>query len=415
MEVSRFGKMIPRLFLSFLLIALTILCACSSQIEAGATNTGEISADNLAATSMVSGSQGLESDPRSVNEIVKEMSLREKVSQMFIVGREDLFVPGTMDYQTEYPYGGVIYYFPDMSYDVGELTSWTNSDLRSNENIPLFVSLDEEGGNVSRVSGNLDNDGPSSMPIGDSSPLYSMFSYKDQGEEVAFDNAKSLAGDISRLGFNFNFAPVADISANQYSSVVQEGRCYSDDYGEGATLVAAAVKGFHAEKNEDGRSAIACTAKHFPGLGSAYGNTHRYLAYIDKTKDDLKSEDIVPFQAAIDAGVDAVMLGHVVAEDVDSEPASMSEKWVSVLRNEMGFDGIVITDSMSMNSMGDDDPCILAGKSILSGADIVLCASDPGSAVEYVESMVLAGEISEESIDQSVERILSVKRSIGLL
>ena len=214
---------------------------------------------------------------------------------------------------------------------------------------------------------------------------------------------------MAACGFNMDFAPVADVWSNPKNKVIGS-RAYSDDFQQAAELVAAAVEGFH-------EGGIACTLKHFPGHGDTSTDTHYGSAYVHKTLDELRQEELLPFQAGIDAGADAVMMGHLIVDQVDEQPALFSYAIVTeLLREEMGFDGVVITDSLQMQAMtdyyGSDE---IAVRAVQAGVDILLCPMNLDKAINALTQAVEDGEISEERLDESVLRILRLKQRCGLL
>ncbi len=343
-------------------------------------------------------------EEKEILAIIENMTLNEKVCQMFIVAPESLSMGETVQKVSQafksgledYPVGGIICF----ASNVGSRTQLKQmlSDMSKLGEIPMFLSVDQEGGKVARLKENV------GFPL-----LESMYAYRNEGEEIAYKNAKTIAEEMKKLGFNLDFAPVADVWSNKNNTVIGE-RAYSDDFSESASLVSAAVKGFH-----DG--GVMCTLKHFPGHGDTFVDTHNALAYVSKTKTELNFQEILPFQAGITAGADMVMIGHLVIKDIDDKnPATLSEAVVTdYLKQELGFDGVVITDSMAMGAVstlyGSGE---LSVRAINAGVDIVLMPKSLSVAVEGVLKAVNDGRISEERIDESVKKILKLKRKYGL-
>ena len=337
-------------------------------------------------------------------QMLAEMTLHEKVCQMFIVFPSDItrVYPVTAAGEitkkalSEYPVGGILYDESNMK--SSEQLKDMVEKSQSFSKIPMFIACDEEGGRVTRI-----------QKILGGTDIQSMYSYKDQGAEVAGKNAANISDNLKKHGFNMDFAPVADVWSNPNNKVIGN-RAYSDDFDQAATLVAGAVKGFSENK-------IVCTIKHFPGHGNTLADSHHESVFINKSLAELKKEELQPFQAGIDAGADMVMLGHLIVSQVDERPILLSEKWIkNILRGEMGFKGIVVTDSLKMDAIskvyGNDEVVVSA---IKSGVDILLCPSDFKSAINAVESAVEKGEISEESINDSVKRILKTKINKGII
>lgn len=335
--------------------------------------------------------------------LMKDMSLHDKICQMFIVSPEELtgvslatLAGDTTKASIEKnPVGGIIYFEKNIKkrYQIKEMIEGTKKYAKDYNNVPLFACVDEEGGKVSRVASALD----------DVTKLDSMYSYKDKGTDTARSNAKTIAESIAELGFNVDFAPVADTFSNSSNDVIGD-RCYSDSYEECASLVSNAVKGF-----ADGD--VLCTLKHFPGHGDASGDSHDGAAKSDKTLEELKKEDLVPFVSGIKAGAPFVMVGHITMSDVDNEIASLSKTIITdTLKGELGYQGIVITDALDMgaitSSYKSDEAAI---KAIEAGADMLLSPASLEDAVKGVEAAVKDGKISEDRINESVLKILTLK------
>ena len=235
--------------------------------------------------------------------------------------------------------------------------------VQSYSRIPLLLACDEEGGRVNRL-----------MATVGTTYIGPMLQYKDQGVGKAAENARIIASDMAALGFNADFAPVADVWSNPKNTVIGD-RAYSDDFSQAADLVAAAVEGFH-------EGGVACTLKHFPGHGDTSADSHNGSVYVYKTLDQLREAELLPFRAGIGAGADMVMIGHLIISDVSEEPALLSPEIVTdLLREELGFTGVVITDSLQMRAMTD---VYAAGEiavgAVLAGVDLLLCPENLGEA-----------------------------------
>ena len=271
-------------------------------------------------------------------------------------------------------------------------------NTRSYSRVTPFLTCDEEGGRVNRLMGAVGT--PYVGP---------MLRYKEQGTEKARENAETIAGGLVSCGFNMDLAPVADVWSNRSNTVIGD-RAYSDDYEEAAELVSAAVEGFHA-------GGVACVLKHFPGHGDTDEDSHYGTAYVRKGLDELRDGEFLPFAAGIQAGADAVMIGHLTASELDSEPAPFSYRIVTeLLREELGFDGVVMTDSLQMEAVSDHYGSGEAAlKALGAGVDMLLCPADLAEAVETLEHAAQMGTLSEERLNESVLRILSLKEARGLL
>ncbi len=344
-----------------------------------------------------------------VDRLIEDMTLHDKICQLFIVTPEELTDSDsavtaagdvTKAQLKEYPVGGVIYFSDNLVSQeqtktmISRIQSFANDQI----GIPLFISVDEEGGTVARVADSLGT-----------TKFKDMYTYRSDGADKAKQNAKTIASDLSALGFNLDFAPVADTWSNEENTVIGK-RAYSDDYSEAAELVAAAVKGFHS-------GGVACVLKHFPGHGDTAEDSHEGSAYVNKPLDQLKSEDLIPFVAGIKAGADMVMVGHITVSNIDSQPATLSSEIIQdILRADMRYRGVVITDALNMGAVANSyTQSELALKAFQAGNDILLCTGDLQGAVENMENAVESGDLSEDRIDESLKRILQLKIDKGLL
>lgn len=337
-------------------------------------------------------------------ELLSGMTLHEKVCQLFIVYPESITGVSrvtaagetTRKALEEYPVGGFLYDRKNMV-SKEQLTNLLTT-VQTYSEIPLILTCDEEGGRVNRLMSTVGTTwvGP-------------MLDYQDQGTDVAFENARTIAADLVSCGFNTDLAPVADVWSNPENTVIGD-RAYSDDFQEAAELVAAAVEGFH-----DG--GVATAIKHFPGHGDTSADSHDGAVYVERTLEELRQAELVPFQAGIDAGTDLVMVGHLIVSDIDDQPAPFSYAIVTeLLREEMGFDGAVITDALQMKAMTDAySSAEIALKAVKAGVDLLLCPEDLPSAVAALEGAVEDGTLPSERLDESVLRILTLKLERGLL
>lgn len=338
-------------------------------------------------------------------DILAEMTLEEKIYQMFIVSPEQITGVNTVTAAGEttklalqtYPVGGVMYSKPNMISQ--EQIKEVIDNSQSYSDINLFIAVDEEGGTVNRLMDTLGT-----------TRIDSMYTYKNKGTKTARENARTIAKDMKSLGFNLDFAPVADVWTNPQNTVIGE-RAYSDDFKEAAELVNAAVEGFH-------EGGVLCTLKHFPGHGDTAEDTHTSTAYVTKSIENMKGEEFLPFEAGMDAGAELVMVGHMIVESVDdSVPASLSEKIVTkILREELGFDGLIITDALNMAAISEQYPSGQAAvMAVKAGNDLLLEPENLTESVNGIMEAVTEGDISEERINESVLRILQTKYDAGIL
>ena len=343
-------------------------------------------------------------------ELMGEMSLREKVCQMLIVTPEQL--TGSTGPVTQageetktaleaWPVGGVIYFADNIR--TPEQVKGMIQSTQSYSNLGLFVSVDEEGGTVARV-GNNPSMGSTSFP--------SMAKVaQEEGLAGAYQVGLTIGTELKELGFNLDFAPVADVNSNPANPVIGS-RAFSSDPREAAELVSACVTGFRD-------SGILCALKHFPGHGDTAADSHNGAAVTSKTLEEMEECEFLPFVSGLEAGAPIVMVGHISCPELtgSSLPASLSQEMVTgILRQKLGFQGIVVTDSMQMAAVTDiysaDAAAVTAVK---AGVDIILMPADLESAVNGILSAVENGELTEERIEESVKRILTVKLEQGIL
>ena len=354
----------------------------AADVTESGTTTEEQTADSQETTEVTE-----EEKPSLVDETLAGMTLHEKVCQMMFVtpeeltGEDGVTVAGDATRQAleNYPVGGIVYFAKNLESQDQVKEMIDNSQKDSS--IGLFVATDEEGGVVNRL-----------MDTVGTTYIGSMYYYKDDGDETAYENAYTIANDMSALGFNLDFAPVADVWSNPDNTVIGE-RAYSDDYAQAAELVGNAVKGF----NDGG---VMCTLKHFPGHGDTAEDSHYSSAYVHRTKEEIMADEMQPFRSGIEAGAEFVMVGHLIVPDIDEVPATLSYKIATgILRDELKFEGVAITDSFEMESIADnysvDDAVVM---SVKAGMDMILQPKDMASAVNSIEQAVADGELSEDRI-----------------
>lgn len=345
-------------------------------------------------------------DDKRVDDIISGMALQEKVAQLFIITPEALTgVSGvaiagstTEAAFAEYPVGGIIYMEPNIQ--TWEQTSQMLSSMqeisKNRIGLPAFLSVDEEGGNVRRVSGRLE-----SVPyIPEMSIVGSM-----QDPLQAYETGSTIGEYLSRLGFNVDFAPVADVLTNPENTVIGS-RSFGSDPHLAADLVALEVTGMREQ-------GVCATLKHFPGHGNTSEDSHQGLAVSYKTLEELKCCEFLPFVSGIDAGAEFVMVGHIAVPNVtgDDTPASLSYQIMTeILRNDLGFDGIIITDALNMgaivNSYGSGEAAVQA---FLAGADMILAPGDFHVAFTAISEAVSDGRIAEKRLQESLKRIIRLK------
>lgn len=328
-----------------------------------------------------------------VDKIVESMSQTEKLGQMVMIGIQGTKVDDDSLYMLhQFHMGGVILF--DRNMKSPEQVKQLTSDLQaqSNEKVPLFIGIDEEGGDVVRMAEKL-TPPPSQKEIGATGDI-------EQAKTWAIKTAKSL----KEMGINVNFAPVADVGSN-------DKRSYSTDTNTVIDFVRAATKGYQQEN-------IIYSLKHFPGIGKGKVDSHVDSSSIDVTKEILMAEDILPFKTIIDENDPNdyfILVSHLKYPALDEEyPASLSSKIMTdLLRNKFGYKGIIITDDMEMGAVANHNDFRSIGvNAVKAGADIVLVCHEYEHQQEVYLGLldaVNSGEISQERIDESVKRIIKVK------
>lgn len=283
-----------------------------------------------------------------------------------------------------------------------QLTSFILAMQQQSE-IPLFIGVDEEGGSVSRIANSQNF----------AVPKYS--NMQDIGLTGDSSEAKkvgmTIGAYLKQYGFNLNFAPVADINTNP-NNIVIGSRSFGSDPDLVAEMVTAEVSGLQ-------EAGVMSCVKHYPGHGDTKGDTHEGFVSIEKTWDQLKQCELIPFIKAIAEPTDMVMISHITAPNISSDnlPSSLSYEMVEEkLRGELGFKGVIITDSMEMGAISKEySSADSAVKAISAGIDIILLPENFTEAYDGVLSAVKKGIISEKRINESVLRILELKGRYGLL
>ncbi len=340
-----------------------------------------------------------------VDEVIRGMSLHEKVCQLFFLQPESFSRLPRVTAADEaflraldrWPAGGIILFSENIrEREIRGLTAgMREASLRNG--IGLFIGVDEEGGSVSRLADPLGL--PERQPAPRDIPT----------AEDAYASALAIGGYLREYGFNVNLAPVADIRMDVKAPEIIS-RAYGTDPKDVAEKVARFVEGMH-----DCR--IIPALKHFPGHGAVSGSTHAGSGASLRTEDDWRSFEFIPFEAGIGAGAEMVLLSHQLALNVDPDvPASLSPKIVSMLREELGFGGVIITDALRMGAVhkkfGSGEACVRA---LEAGADMLLLPYNFTNAYNGVMEALETGRLTESRIDESLRRILALKASYGLL
>ena len=339
-----------------------------------------------------------------IEEYLSNMPLEDKVSQLFFVQPEaltgvDTAVQAsdmTKEALQEYAVGGIVMFSKNIQ-DRDQICAML-ANLQAYSKYPLFLGVDEEGGSlVARVA----NSGTISVPT-----FPNMMEIGNTGNpEEAYEVGRTIGTYLKDLGFNLDFAPIADVLVNPENQVIGE-RAFGSDAELVAKMVKRVVEGLQEQE-------VSAVLKHFPGHGGTEADSHEGTAILNRTLEELRSEEFLPFQSGIEAGADMIMVGHISVPEVtgDDTPATLSETVITdLLRNELGFDGIIITDSMSMGAIVDHyGPGEAAVQVIRAGGDMILMPQDFVEARQAVLEAVYQQEITEERINESLRRIYRIK------
>lgn len=330
-----------------------------------------------------------------IKEKIDSMTLEQKIGQLFIVGFEgDIINDEIIDLVNNQEVGGLIYFSRNVV-DSNQIITLNNEIKDIKKDIPLFISVDEEGGVVSRVPDEFLKL-PSSGYIG-----------KFDDENLSYNIGSIISKELKSLGFNMDFAPVLDIDSNPNNTVIGE-RAFGNNADIVSKLGIKTMEGLR-----DG--GIIPIVKHFPGHGDTDIDSHYGLPIVTKTLEELNNLEFIPFKNAIENGADVVMVSSIILSSIDSEyPATMSKKVTTdILRNKLNFDGVIATDDMTMGAIMDNynltDAVIMA---INAGNDLILVChgyDDIIKSISAVKDAVSSNIISEERIDESVYRILKLK------
>lgn len=397
-----------RLVVAAILVTFTLgtVSACSSATNAPQTKPGKSTPGPTASTLTKSTS----SDPAA--SLVAKMSLEDKVAQMFMVTPEALskfngsvVASGEQTKQAfaKRPVGGVIYNSANLQSPEQVKTMLSNLQKNSKDRvgIPVFIAVDEEGGTVARVSGSK------SMGIKPYPNMSEVGAGKDSNRalQIGTEMGKYLAD----LGFNIDFAPDADVLTNPQNDLLKY-RAFGSDPHTVTTMTAAFTKGLQT-------SGVLATYKHFPGHGSTSADSHKGITVSQQDAIGLEQVDLVPFKDAVAKEVKLIMVSHVCFPKAfgDNTPASLSKKVVTGwAREKLQYQGILITDAMSMGAISDNyQPSEAAVKAIQAGIDIVLDPKDFDAAYQGVLAAVKSGKISQEQVNQAVTRIVATKLELN--
>lgn len=392
----------------FIIVFLLVICIFTGMVLKYKTNI-EKNTDFMKIQDVVSEKNMQIEKTAFVSELMTSMSLDEKIYQLFFVKPETIIESDpvvsageeTSNALAQYPVGGIIYFSENIQTREQTIEMIKNSQDYSK--IPLFIGVDEEGGTIARIGNNVQM-GTTKLP--------SMEKIGSSGDSrKAYEIGETLAADIGELGFNVDFAPVADIIVNKKNTEIGD-RSFGEDPELVSEMVIAEVKGLQ-ENN------VSAVLKHFPGHGSTVSNSHEGNSVSLRTLEELEKAEFVPFREGIEAGADFVLVSHMTLVNATKEkvPASLSGEVITGwLKGKLNYDGIVITDALRMKAISDDySSAEAAVKTIKAGSDMILMPENVYEAYNGIADAVENGDITEERIDSSVKKILNLKFEKGLL
>ena len=321
-------------------------------------------------------------------EIVKDMSFEERIAQFFFLEAQGVEMSdGYRRLLEKIRPGGILYVTPNIGTN-DQVARFSDAIHATNDRIAPLIAIDQEGGPVTRLT---DDPVPGAVALGTLADAEVL--------ELQESRAKFLAG----FGVDINFAPVADIAYSDDSTMLD--RSFGSDPRRVAKKVAATVKGSRA-------GGVIGAAKHFPGHGRTKVDSHALVPEIDTPWETWLKTDALPFSAAIQQGVEMVMLGHLRYQRIDGRPMSISRAAVRALREDLGFERLIVTDDLGMGALAEYDPFDVIDLAIDAGVDILLYAKPPASwdvLIRHVEGQVRRGVLSRTDVNLRARRVVELK------
>ncbi len=365
-------------YIFILIISLFLITSCNEKVD---TKIKEKSSDKI---------------KEEVNNIMKDMTIDEKIGQLIVLSYRSPKMDDTLrNTLKEVKPGGFILFKENMS------TFYKSLDLikeiKSSSKVPMFISIDEEGGSVQRLKALTD------VTVSDVPFMSEVGSKNDK--ELAYEVGTLLAEELRVFGINMDFAPVIDVYSNPDNKVIGK-RSFGSDTEVVSSMGINVAKGL-------GEHGVIPVYKHFPGHGNTSTDSHYDLPVVDKTKDELMSLDLVPFKKVIDSGAEVIMIGHLSVPELtsDNTPASLSKDIITnLLKDELGFKGVVVTDALDMGALTnyyeDSEICV---KALEAGVDMLLMPSDSRTCFKAVKEALNEGKLTLDRINESVEKLLTLK------
>lgn len=377
------------------IMAMAVLIACKSKTKKININNSKISDETKSIDEIKQAEEKKVPEKTKEEEILENMSLDEKIGQIFIARCPD---KNAAALAKKYNLGGYILFGRDFKGKTKNSVIKNIQECQNASKIAMFIAVDEEGGTVNRVSTNKNF---RKYPF--ASPQYL---YKHGGMERIKKDTKEKSNLLKSIGINLNFAPVADISTNKNDFI------YKRSFAKSPKETAEYVKSVVSVMNE---AHMGSVLKHFPGYGNNK-DTHTNLVRDKRPMAKFEKEDFIPFKAGIEAKAPVVLVSHNIVQAMDkSAPASISPSVHKILREKLGFDGVIITDDLAMQGVkkfvGKKNAAVLA---IKSGADM-LCSTDFLNDIKAIKTAVANGEIKEAEINEHVLRVLRAKINLEII
>lgn len=400
----------PKMISALLLFTLTLNCGCGGgesfsppEISINTTTSAATTSDTTLPSDVVTAETSVSEDeteeqkpePSPAERILAEMSLEEKVGQMIIARCPE----GDAAAEAEaWDLGGYILFARDFKGETPESVRAEIAGYQAASDIPMLIGVDEEGGDIVRASKYSQfRSEPFSSP---------MELYESGGIVAVTEDTREKSKFLLDLGINMNFAPVCDLPRREGDYI------YDRTFGTDVQITAECIGSVAAAMNDEG---VISVLKHFPGYGNNV-DTHTGIAYDERPLAEFRELDLVPFSAGIEAGAPCVMVSHNIIMSLDDTmPASLSPAVHELLRGELGFEGVIVTDELSMGAIEDITGTANAAVLAVQAGNDLLCVTDYASTIEAIVSAVENGEISEGRIDESVLRLLSMKMDFGIL
>ncbi|MBR6562720.1 MAG: beta-hexosaminidase [Clostridia bacterium] len=395
--------------LIFLVIAALLLVSCGGQTSSDTSDgvlggasldsvvsAGEDSAVGDEVSDVTSDVTSEEAPILSKGEMLAEsLSLEERIGQMLLAAYPDVNAAETAQ---RYHLGGYIMFGREFKNSTPEEITSNIASIQSASGIPMLFAVDEEGGTVCRVS--------AYTQFRESRFLSPRSLFEKGGLEAIEAEEREKAALLSSLGINVNMAPVCDVTTDKSAFM------YKRSLGQDAETTSEFVRTV-LDANKNAR--VGCVLKHFPGYGNN-ADTHVGIAIDERSLDELAGRDLIPFQAGIDSGCGAILVSHTFINCLDPDyPATLSVGVHEYLRNEMGFDGVIVTDDLSMQAItdlyGEGEAAVLA---VLAGNDLLCCGSIE-TRYQAILDAVNSGRIDESLITSAAARVLQWKYELGLI